>query len=101
VNSGKLCDAESDIWRIPTATVETMTVLRRWLDVLMAKGGLNAAWYAIWTGVVLLSVALLLASASGIDPVAPYAAVVAAGLGLWQLVSGVRAQVRDLRSRGG
>lgn len=56
----------------------------------MEMGGLSAGWYSIWTGLVLLYVAYLLGTVSNTDPLAAYAAVVAAGLGIWQLASGIR-----------
>ena len=71
-----------------------MTGLRAWVSALLTERLVTSGWFSIWTGLVLLYVAYLLGTVSPVDAVAPYTAVIAAALGLWQLGSGVRAEVR-------
>jgi len=75
-----------------------MGIRRTLATALMSRGVISSGWYAILTGLALLLVAYLLSTASATDPAAPYVAVVLALTGLWQSVSGIRAELR--RHRG-
>jgi glucose dehydrogenase len=61
---------------------------------LLSKGVISAGWYNVLTGVAMLLVAWLLASASDHDAAAPFVAVVLAVTGVWQLERGLRREFR-------
>jgi len=73
-----------------------MGILRTLLSAVLSKGVLSAGWNAIWTGLAMLYVAVVLGSATG-DPAAPFVSVVLALAGLWQLERGVRAEFQRRR----
>ena len=70
----------------------TMAILRRLLSNLLMKGVISAGWYSILTGLALLVVGRMLASASRYDLAAGVVGVVAFLAGVWQLERGLRAE---------
>ena len=74
-----------------------MATVRKAVRALLSMGVPSPGWYAILTGCALLFVAYALGSVSADDPAAPYAAVVLALTGLWQLERGVRIELTRLR----
>jgi glucose dehydrogenase len=69
-----------------------MVPLRTFAARLMTVGALSAGWYAILTGLALLFVAYVLGTSTG-DPASPFVAVVLAVAGVWQLETGLRAEL--------
>lgn len=75
-----------------------MATWRALTSTVLSKGVISSGWYALLTGLALLVVARALASVSRDDHAA---GVVAAGLflaGAWQLLRGLRSELRRRRS---